>query len=123
MSHCILEKAEYTEVTLTGPAKKWEIMKLIFELQRKDPNKERPCIWLLDRHIEFPAHAPPLILQGILNLVVRNTLKSGAKTALVSANHKQHESIVLFCTHATRRLPYPMKAFETTEEAFRWLGI
>lgn len=121
MNHRIIEKKGHVEIHLIGRTSKWEIIKIIFELQRNDPKKQRKGMWFLNEHVDFKKHSLPLIIKGIMNLVVRNTLQSGAKTAIIAANEQQHELVDVFCANAASHLPYPVKGFATIEEATLWL--
>ncbi len=119
MPHEIKQKERFVEIHVTGRMSHWDILKIVHELQKSDPHKEKPDLWVLEPELDLPLHSFPRIVQGILTLVARHAVK-GCKSAILAADEFQRMKVELYCFEATS-LPYKIRSFTSRQKATDWL--
>ncbi len=119
MHYTILNHDRFVEIQLAGQVSPWDILKLIHELYRKDPEKQTPDLWVLDQNLDFSMHSFPPVLKGLLKLTAR-LAKKGCNSAILSADEFQRAEIDMYCQEAAT-LPYEVQNFTNRKNALSWL--
>ena len=120
MTSEIVYKEAHVEVHASGQASQWDLLKLIYQLQKNDPKKKTPDLWVLAEDFELSLYSFPPVIQGVLALIMRNKIKRGAKSAILAVNQFQKAKANIYCEEAAS-LPFPLQAFTNRDEAMEWL--
>lgn len=119
-SYEIHQEEQYVEVHAGGSFTHWDLLKIIHQLHKDDPKKEKPDLWVLDRSFELSLYSFPPLVQGILSLIARCAIRKGCRSAILAADEFQKAKVDLYCTEAVE-LPYEIQSFTSRSQALDWL--
>jgi hypothetical protein len=118
VSHRIDERDGYVEVSVSGDTSEWEVLTIVFQLWRMDPQKKVPDLWTFAPDSIIHASAFGLIARGVARLCPPGL--SGAKSAMVSLTGFQNAVMELYGA-ASKDLPFEFRVFPSREDAVQWL--
>jgi hypothetical protein len=120
MSHRIEERDGYVEVSVSGDTSEWEVLTIVFQLWRMDPQKKVPDLWTFAPDSVVHASAFGLIARGVARLCPPGF--RGTKSAMVGLTGFQNAAMELYRT-ASKDLPFELRVFPSREEAVQWLRL
>jgi hypothetical protein len=118
MAYKIEEQDAYTEVQVWGYVGLQDIIAILSELCRRDPEKARPDLWMIASECQVPLSAYSSIAEATRGMVPART---GVKrSAMVATDAFHRAQLDMYCVEA-RNLPFQIRVFATREEAIPWL--
>lgn len=118
MAYEIEKHDGYFEVRVSGETSKSEVLQVVRLLERQDPRKEVPDLWLIAEECQIPFHDFSKIAQAIGHLLPRGVI--GSRTAIVAANAFHQAQLGMYPAEATN-LPFPIRVFGSHEDAVAWI--
>lgn len=118
MSFEIQRHEKFFEVSVFGTTSKLEILRILWDLKRRCPNKDVPDLWVIARESQVPFVHFTEIAKGVLKLLPARV--SGSKSAILAPDAFAEAQVQMYFAEASF-LPFPMRVFRSREEAVRWL--
>lgn len=118
MAYWIGKKKDFFEVRLLGNTSKFEILEIIRELERRDPGKHFPDIWIIAEGSQVPFVYFREIAETVRSLLPSDAI--GNKTALVAASGFQKAQLEMYRSEASI-LPFEIRVFLSRDEAVEWI--
>ena len=118
MAYQIEKKDVFFEVHISGETSKDEVLEVIRELDRKDPGKKYPDLWLIAEESQIPYVHFIEVVQGIQSLLPPGSV--GNKTAIVAAGEFYKAQLEMYRSVASI-LPFEIRVFRSRDEAVKWI--
>ena len=118
MAYSIQQENGFVEVKVSGKTSIWEVLLIVRDLHRNDPQKKISDLWCFAGECVIPFVAFPTIVLSILRLLPSS--KSMSRTALVMADEIQMAEAAMYLREA-QLFPFEIKAFLSKDQAIEWL--
>ena len=119
MPYEIEKKDSFFEVRVSGETSKFEVLAIIRELERRDPVKKFPDLWLVAGESQLSFHDFGEIARAIGRILPRGA--DGSKTAIVAADAFQKAQLEMYPPEASSHLPFEIRVFSCRDEAVGWI--
>ncbi len=118
MAYEIEKKEDFFEVCVSGNTSRFEVMEIIWELDRRDRGKHFPDLWIIAEKSQVPFVYFREIAETIRSLLPSDAI--GNKTAIVAAGEFHKAQLEMYRSEASI-LPFEIRVFLSRDEAVKWI--